>query len=188
MSATDDHARAAAAGGSPADAVPVPAAGQVVVRSLPACAVLVIAMPVTLWWLLDAPSGELRTPWWTMLPIGLVALFHVLARLTRAPRPPLPQVPAERLHSALVSVSRTGAVPSDPQVRTAAGVAACRRVEAAVHAVATLAGVLVAWLLTPQPPWAAFALFAGALAVIHAVRARHCWDYLRGLRSAVRTG
>lgn len=56
------------------------------------------------------------------------------------------------------------------------------------HAVATLVGVLVTWLLTPQPPWAAFALFAGALAVIHAVRARHSWDCLRALHTAARAG
>lgn len=184
----DDHARAAAGEPSRIDTVPVPAAGQVVARTLPASVVLVIAMPVALWWLLDTPSGELRTPWWPVLLIGLLVVFHVLARLARAPRPRLPQVPPERIHSALVSASRTDAVPSDPQVRTAAGVTACRRIEAAAHAVAASAGVLVAWLLVPQPPWAAFAVVAGALAVFHIGRARHSWSGLRTLHAAGRTG
>lgn len=177
----DDHARAATGEPSRFDAVPVPTTGEVVVRTVPAAAVLVIAMPGALWWLLDTPSDELRTPWWPAPLLGLLVLFHVLARLARAPRPRPPQVPAERVRSALVSATRTGAVPSEPQVCTAAGVTACQRVEAAVHAVAATAGVLLASLLVPQPSWTAFAVLAAGLAAIHLVRARHSWAYLRAL-------
>ncbi|MFF0945541.1 hypothetical protein ACFYE2_15140 [Kocuria sp. CPCC 205300] len=184
----NEHVRATDSEASPGSAAPVPTAGQAVARTLPACAVLVVAMPVALWWLLDVPSEELRTPWWPALLIGLVLAFHVLARLARAPRPPLPQVTTERVHCALVTASRSGAVASDPQVRTAAGVTACQRLESAVYSGATLTGVLVAWYVTPQPPWPAFASVAGALAVFHVVQARHSWSYLRALHTAARTG
>ena len=133
--------------------------------------------------MLDTSSGELRTPWWPALLLGLLALFHLLARLARAPRPTgLPSVSAERVRNALVSAARTGAVPSEPRVRAAAGATACQRVEAAAYAVAATTGVLVASLLVPQPAWtvfAVFAVFAGILAVIHVLRARHPWAYLR---------
>lgn len=74
-----DHVRATDSEGSPSSTVPVPALSQVVARTLPACAVLAFAMPLTLWWLLDTASSELRSPWWTTLLIGVVVLFHVLA-------------------------------------------------------------------------------------------------------------
>lgn len=184
----DDHARTAAGEPSRIDTVPVPTAGQVVAGTMPAAAVLVIAMPGALWWLWDTPSDELRTSWWPALLIGLLVLFHVLARLARTPWPRPPHVPSERVRCALVSATRTGAVPSEPQVCIAAGVTACQRVEAAVHAVAATAGVLFASLLVPQPSWTAFAVFAAGLAVIHLVRAWHSWAYLRALHDDDHTG
>jgi hypothetical protein len=47
---------------------------------------------------------------------------------------------------------------------------------------------LVARLLVPQPPWAAFAVGTGALAVTQVVRARHAWACLRALHTTGRTG
>lgn len=166
----------------------MPAAGQVVAGTLPAAAVLVIAMPVALWWLLDPPSAAPRTPWWSLLLLGLVVLFHVLARYARAPRPRSPQVSADQVRTAMVTASRTGTVPSEAPVRTAAGVTCCQRIEAAAHAVAALVGVLIASLLAPQPPWTVFIVFGTALAVHHTVRARHSWAYLRALHTAGRIG
>ncbi|MFC6255442.1 hypothetical protein ACFP5Z_00075 [Kocuria oceani] len=154
---------------------------------MPAAAVLAIAMPGVLWWSSATPA-VLDTPWWVALLIGLVVLFHVLARLARAPRPGLQQVPAERLRPALVSASRDGTVPPDPQVRTAAGVTACQRVEAAVYAVAATVGMVLAWLLVAEPSWVWWVPVLAGLAVISLVRARHSWAYLRVLRCADRTG
>lgn len=178
----DDRPRPAPEESSQIDTTPAPTIGRVLARTVPAAAVLVVAMPVALWWLLDTSSGKLRTPWWPALLLGLLALFHLLARLARAPRPTgLPSVSAERLRNALVSAARTGAVPSEPQVRAAAGATACQRIEAAAYAVAATTGVMVASLLVPQPAWTVFAVFAGILAVIHVLRARHPWSYLRAL-------
>lgn len=178
----DDRPRPAHKECSRIDPAPVPTVGQVLARTVPAAAILVVAMPVALWWLLHTSSGELRTPWWPVLLLGLLALFHVLARLARAPRPTnLPPVSAERVHNALVSAAPTGAVPSEPPVRAAAGVIARQRVEAAAYAVAAMTGVLVASLLVPQPAWTVFAVFAGILALIHILRAQHPWAYLRAL-------
>lgn len=176
----DDRPRPAHNESSPIDTAPVPTVGQVVAGTVPAAVVLVVAMPVALWWLLDTSSGELRIPWWPVLLLGSLALFHVLARLARAPRPTgLPPVSAERVRNALVAAARTGAVPPEPRVRAAAGATACQRVEAAAYAVAATTGVLVASLLVPQPAWTVFAVLAGILAVIHVLRARHPWAYLR---------
>ena len=179
----DDRPRPALEESSPVDTAPVPTVGQVVVGTVPAAAILVVAMPVALWWLLDTSSGELRTPWWPALLLGLLVLFHLLARLARPPPRPtgLPPVSAERVRNTLDSAARTGAVPSEPPVRAAAGVTACQRVEAAAYAVAATTGVLVASLLVPQPAWTVFAVVAGILAVIHVLRARHPWAYLRAV-------
>ncbi|NVC25186.1 hypothetical protein E7Z53_17320 [Kocuria salina] len=178
----DDRPRPAPDESSPVDTAPVPTVGQVVVGTAPAAAVLVVAMPVALWWLLDTSSGELRTPWRPALLLGLLALFHLLARLARPPRPTgLPSVSAERVRNALVSAARTGAVPSEPRVRAAAAATACQRVEAAAYAVAATTGVLIASLLVPQPAWTVFAVVAGILALIHVLRARHPWAYLRAV-------
>lgn len=184
----DDQSRTTAGRRAQAGTVPVPTAGRVVAGTLPASAVLVIAMPLALWWLLDAPSVEPRTPWWPVPLIGLPVLFHVLARYARTPRPRPPQVSAEQVRTAVVTASRTGAVPSEPQVRTAAGVTSCQRIEAAAHALAALVGVLIASLVVPQPPWTVFIVFGIALAVHHAVRARRSWAYLRELHPAGRAG
>ncbi|MGC5653883.1 hypothetical protein [Kocuria nitroreducens] len=154
---------------------------------MPAAAVLAVAMPGVLWWLSATPA-VLDTLWWMALLIGLVVLFHVLARLAGAPRPGLQQVPAERLRSALGSASRDGAVPADPQVRAAAGVTACQRVEAAVYAVAATVGMVVAWFLVAERSWVWWVLAIAGLAVISLVRARHSWAYLRVLRCADRAG
>ncbi|MGQ1797363.1 hypothetical protein ACT4S5_09530 [Kocuria oceani] len=181
----DDRPRPAPDESSPVDTAPAPTVGQVVARTVPAAAVLVVAMPVALWWLLDTSSGALRTPWWPALLLALLALFHLLARLAHTPRPTdLPPTSAERVHNALIAATRTGAVPSESRVRATAGVIACQRVEAAVYAVAATTGVLVASLLVPQPAWtvfAVFAVFAGILAVIHTLRARRPWAYLHAL-------
>ncbi|KLU08039.1 hypothetical protein ABL57_20100 [Kocuria sp. SM24M-10] len=183
MNGMDERPRPAHDESSPVGTAPVPAVGQVVVGTVPAAAVLVLAMPVALWWLLDTSSGALRTPWWPALLLGLLALFHLLARPARTPRPTdLPPVSAERVRNALVAAARTGALPPEPPVRAAAGVTACQRIEAAAYAVAATTGVLVASLLVPQPAWTAFAVFAGILALIHVLRARHPWAYLRAVR------
>ena len=179
----DDRPRSALEESSSVDTAPVPTVGQVVVGTVPAAAVLVVAMPVALWWLLDTSTGELRTPWWPALLLGLLVLFHLLARLARPPPRPtgLPPVSAERVRNTLDSAARTGAVPSEPPVRAAAGATACQRIEAAAYAVAATTGVLVASLLVPQPAWTVFAVVAGILAVIHVLRARHPWAYLRAV-------
>lgn len=169
------------------ETVPVPTLARVVVRAMPAAAVLAIAMPGVLWWSSATPA-VLDEPWWAVLLIGLVVLFHVLARLVRAPRPGLLPVPAGRLRSALVSASGDGAVPPDPQVRAAAGVTACQRVESAVYAVAATVGMVAAWLLVAESSWVWWVLVLAGLAVISLVRARYCWAYLRVLRCADRAG
>ena len=182
MNGMEDRPRPAHEKHSQIDTAPIPTVGQVVARTVPAAAILVLAMPVALWWLLDTSSGALRTPWWPVLLLGLLALFHLLARLARTPRPTdLPPVPAERVRNALIAAARTGALPPEPPVRAAAGVTACQRIEAAAYAVAATTGVLVASLLVPQPAWTSFAVVAGILALIHVLRARHPWAYLRAV-------
>src|SRR5699024_4919512 len=147
VNSMDDRPRPAPDESSPVGTATAPTVGQVLARTVPAAAVLVLAMPVALWWLLDTPSGDLRTPRWPALLLGLLALFQLLARLARATRPTnLPPVSADRVHHALDSATRTGAVPSEPRVRAAAGATACQRVEAAAYAVAATTGVLVASL------------------------------------------
>ena len=46
---------------------------------------------------------------------------------------------------------------------------------------AATTGILVASLLVPQPAWTVFAVFAGILAILHVLRARHPWAYLHAL-------
>lgn len=184
----DQHPQIGGGDASRLASTPMPTARQVLVGAMPSAAVLVIASPPLLWWLLDTPTGEVRTRWWPVLLGSLVALCLVIGRLGQARRPRLPQVPSRRIRSALVSSSRTGSVPSDPEVRTAAGVTACLRLEAAVAGVATAAAALGTALLLSERPWTSFAVVTGVLAAVHVLRARHSPRYLTALHSGERTG
>lgn len=108
----------------------MPTARQVVAGAMPSAVVLAVASPLLLWWLLDTPTGE---------------------------------------------------------VRTAAGVTACLRLEAAVAGLATAAALGTA-LLLPERPWTSFAVVAGVLAAVHVLPARHGRRYLTALHSGDRPG
>ncbi|TDL38570.1 hypothetical protein [Kocuria rosea] len=169
------------------DEVPVPTAKQVLVRALPAAAVLAISLPLATWWLVDTSSDG--GPWWGWLLI-LAATFGLSAIIQRYASPPRPRVDqrigqAQRA-SATATAARTGELPACPEVRTAVGVAACASIEGLIGSAALLVAIVFSVLILPDL-WSALTPVA-VLTVTAAFRVRRSWAYLRALHTTERTG
>ncbi|KUG56632.1 hypothetical protein AVL61_06130 [Kocuria rosea subsp. polaris] len=168
--------------------VPVPTAGQALVRALPEAAVMIIGLPLVVRFVLDE-NGETCTPWWPVPLLALVGLAMLVDRWARAPRPRFDQrVGGAQWKSAFAAAANTGSLPEHPEVRAAVGVVACQNIEGVVVGIAMVVSVALSALAAPGFPWLGA---LGALVVltgINALRVRRSWVYLRALHSAGRTG
>ncbi|WP_144836738.1 hypothetical protein [Kocuria rosea] len=178
-----EHHANAAADGTPQLAVDlIPTARQTVVRTLPACAVAIIGIPL-LAWFTPRDTSELRTPWELLIVLAALGLFPLIHRLTRAPRPRIDDVGRAQWKRALASAARTRSLPSNPQVRTATGVIACTSIEAFMMVTAILLGTLLGEIVRPEFSWSLPVGGAMALAIGFAFRLRSSWSYLSVLHA-----
>ncbi|MFI7496742.1 hypothetical protein ACH9D2_18730 [Kocuria sp. M4R2S49] len=169
------------------DAVPVPTARQVLVRTLPAAAVLAISLPLATWWLRDSTSDG--GPWWGWLVIlaATVGLSAIIQLCTSPPRPRLdPRIGQAQWASATATAARTGELPACPGVRTAVGVAACVGIEGVIGSASLLAAIAFCALILPDL-WTTLVPVT-VLTGMAVFRVRRSWVYLRALHTAERTG
>lgn len=170
------------------DEVPVPTARQVLVRTLPVAAVVIIGLPLAIQLVLGE-SGETRTIWW---PVPLLAVFGIamlVHHFTKAPRPRFDKrVGQAQWKPAFAAAAKTGALPEHPDARKAVGVIACLSIEALVGAVAIVLTFLLCAPFVPAFPWLAALGGPVLLTVVYALRARRAWGYLRVLHTAECTG
>ncbi|MGQ1798055.1 hypothetical protein ACT4S5_13095 [Kocuria oceani] len=170
------------------DAVPVPTAGQVLVRTMPVAAVLIIGMPLAIQLMLDE-SGETRTFWWLLPLLAVFGLAMLIHHYAKAPRPRYDKrVGQAQWKQAFAAAATTGALPEHADVRKAVGVTACLSIEALVGAVAIVIAFLLCAPFTPAFPWLAALGAPVILTVVYAFRARRGWAYLSTLHAAGRTG
>lgn len=166
----------------------IPTGRQVAVRTLPAAALAVIGIPVVVWLLVDA-TGEMTTWWLPVLIFAVLGLSALVLHFVQAPRPRFDKrISTREVMRALSYTRRSGTVPTDPRVRTAAGVFACGDVETLVMIAACLLGGAFAVLVRPEFAWVEAGLFPAAIALIFAFKAMHGWPYLKVLHSASRAG
>lgn len=164
----------------------IPTGRQVAVRSLPAAAVAVIGIPVIVWLLVDA-TGEMTTWWLPVLIFALLGLSALVLHFVQAPRPRFDKgISTREVIRALSYTRRSGTLPTDPRVRTAAGVFACGDIETPVMIAACLLGGAFAVLIRPKFAWVEAGLFPAAIALIFTFKARRGWPYLKVLHSASR--
>ena len=184
----DQHARAAEGSAPRNEDVAIPTIRRVVLRTLPAAAITVSGIPVIAWLLVDATSG-MTTRWLPVLIIALVGLATLVHHFVQAPRPSFDKrVSTREVKDALSYTHKVGTVPTDPHVRTAAGVFACSDVETIMMVGAFLLGGALAALIRPEFPWLSTGFALVAIVLIIAFKARHGWSYLKVLHSESRTG
>lgn len=162
-------------------------------RALWAGVMQVAGIPLLVWWLLDAPTGDVRVPWWPVVVfIGYVLLVPRVQRLIRARRPHLEdqadqQIDWQRASRTLLTVSETGALSRDRGAHTAAGVLACRDIESVASNFAYAMGFFIACFVLPSWVWLALSAFMAVIAVSEFRSARRGWHYLKILRSGAHT-
>src|SRR3712207_6665185 len=122
--------------------IPLPTARQVLLRTLPAAALLAAGLPLITHWALHH-TGDARRESRMFAPARLMGAALILQHLTQAPRPPIDQYadPA-RLRRWLTFTSASGRVPQDPRTRITAGVLACGQLETAVLMMGAILGVI----------------------------------------------
>lgn len=168
--------------------VAIPTGRQVAVRTLPAAAVTVIGVPAVVWLVVDA-TGEMTTRWLPVLIFAVLGLSALVLHFVQAPRPGInKRISTREVKGALSYTHRSGTVPTDSYVRTAAGVFACADVETLVMIVAFLLGGVLAVLIRPDFAWLDTSFLPIAFALIWAFKSRHGWAYLKVLHSAPRAG
>ncbi|GAA1749804.1 hypothetical protein [Kocuria aegyptia] len=168
--------------------VPVPTAGQVLVRTLPVASVLILGMPLAIQLVLDE-SGETRTIWWLVPLLAVFGLAVLVHHYAKAPRPGFDKrVGQAQWKQVFAAVAKTGDLPGHPDVRKAVGVVACLSIEALVGAVAIVIAFLLCAPIAPAYPWLAALGGPALLTVVYALRARRSWVYLRTLHAAEPTG
>ncbi|MEX5272270.1 hypothetical protein [Kocuria sabuli] len=166
--------------------VAIPTGRQVAVRTLPAAALVVIGVPAIVWLVVDA-SGQTTTRWLPVLVIALLGLSALVMHFVQAPRPsPHKRISTREVQGALSYTHRSGTVPTDPHVRTVAGVYACADVETLVMIAAFLVGGVLAALMRPEFAWLDAGILPVAMALIWAFKSRHGWAYLKVLHSISR--
>lgn len=184
----DDPARPATPDVEQNGNVPVPAPGQVLLRTVPAAAVLTVGLPVLTYWGLDG-NGNARGGWLPFAPALLMGLALLAQHLAQAPRPRLDQHADQKtLRRWIRFTSGSGRVPEDPCARTAAGALACGQLETAVLTLAALGGIIGIWFVRPETWWAVTAVLLMLIAVVPVLRARRSWRYLQALDAHERTG
>lgn len=168
------------------DEVPVPSAGQVLVRALPAAGVMAISLPLSTWWLLDASSDD-GPWWWLLILVATVGLSGIIQHYMSPPRPQIDQrIGQAQWAPATATAAKTGELPACPEVRTAVGVAACAGIEGLIGSAALLVATAFSALILPDL-WTAL-LPVTVLTGMAAFRVRSAWVYLRALHTAELTG
>lgn len=166
----------------------IPAAERVVVRTLPACAVVIVGIPVAGWFLPRSSDGG-EAPWELLIFIAALGLFWLVHWFTRVPRPRFDrEVDKAQWKRALASAARSGSLPSLPRVRTATGVVACNLIEGFMMGVAVLLGALLAQFVRPDLSWLTPSAGALGLAIVYSLWLRRSWRYLRVLAAQTRAG
>lgn len=174
----DQHSGAHPGDIRPTEDSAIPYANQVVTRSLATAGLMIISWPLVGSLLFDS-AGEVRTPWWPVVIVVWFTAVMVFHRITRAPRPRFnARFGSEYLQRAVMDAARHGEGPPDPGVRAAAGVLACRSIEAAVGGVAVLVGVIITAFVCPRVPWLTASIVSTLLVVVFLLRARLGWRHL----------
>ncbi|MEX5256666.1 hypothetical protein [Kocuria arenosa] len=170
------------------DEVPVPTAGQVLVRTLPVASVVIVGIPLAIQLVLDE-SGETRTIWWLAPLLAVFGLAMLVHHYAKEPRPRFDKRAGQtQWEMAFAEAARTGALPEHPDVRKAVGVVTCLSIEGLVGAVAIVIAFLICGPFVPAFPWLAALGGPVLLTVVYALRARRGWAYLRALHAVERTG
>lgn len=163
--------------------ISIPTAGQAITRTLPACAVAVIGFPLFASFLpLDA--AEQRVPWELLVLFAVLGLIGIIHHLTKAPRPrPDKKILRAQWKRAFSSAVTSKSLPSHPDVRIAAGVAACNVIEGFMVMVTALLGMLVYEFVRPELSWLvpSSGLLGGV--IICALRLRRSWTFLHVLHA-----
>lgn len=168
--------------------VPVPTAGQVLVRTLPVAAIVIIGLPLVIRLVLDENGGT-RTIWWPVPLLAVFGLAMLVHHFAKAPRPRFDKrVGQAQWKQAFAAAAKTGALPEHPDVRKAVGVIACLSIEGLVGAVAIVLAFLLCAPFAPAFPWLAALGGPVLLTVLYAFRARRAWVYLRVLHTVEHTG
>lgn len=179
----DENARRTDAAAPPGETIPIPTIRQVLVRALPVSAVMLLGIPALVWLVLD-PDGHVRMPWWPLVVVAFVGVVAFIDHFAKAPRPRFDKgVSKQRWKGALASAPRFKTVPTDPEVRTAAGVIACSNIEGLIVCGAILLGLFLGELLRPALPWWTVACGAVGAAIGTAFRSRGSWAYLKALHA-----
>lgn len=178
----DQHASAAGENAPQSADALIPTAGQVIVRVLPACAVAIISIPF-LAFFLPPDASEQRTPWLLLILLATLGVAGIVYHFTKAPRPRADErVLQAQWKRAFASAATSGSLPSHPDVRVAAGVAACNVIEGFMLMVSTLLGILLCAFIRPELSWwDGGVIVLLAMAVFSAFRLRGGWAYLNVL-------
>ncbi|WP_188540578.1 hypothetical protein [Kocuria dechangensis] len=176
----DRHARGADGDATADEGTSLPTARQVLVRALPAAAIMMIGIPVLAWWLVDA-AGGMTTRWWPLPLLAFLGLVGLVHHFAQAPPPPFDRRASNvRWPGALSSAGKFGTVPTDPDVRTTAGVVPCTDVETIVVVAPFVLGGAFALLIRPEFPWSE-AITPIAITLVFVFTSRHGWAYLKVL-------
>lgn len=172
----------------PAASTPLPTAGQVLTRTMPAATVLALGWPLLTYWGLYGNGNE-RSSWLPFAPALLMIAALLVQHLVRPPRPRLdPRADQKALRRWMLLASSSGRTPEDPHARTAAGILACKQLETAALMLGTIAGVIAIWVISGETWWAVTAILLALIAVVPTLRARRGWHYLKALHAPARTG
>lgn len=162
----------------------IPTAGQVIVRALPACAVAIVSIPL-LAFFLPPDAAEQRTPWLLLILLAAGGVAGIVYHFTQAPRPRVDEkVLDAQWKRAFASAATSGSLPPHPDVRVAAGVAACRVIGGFMLMVATLLGTFVCAFIRPELSWWDWgAIGLVTMTVVSAFSLRGGWTYLNVLHA-----
>lgn len=160
----------------------IPTAGRTIVRTLPACAVAAIGIPLVGWFL--PPDSADGVPWELLTVFAALGLMLAVHHLTKAPRPRFDKkVPRAQWTRAHDSAAKSGVLPSMTGMRITAGVAACSTIEGFMALFAVLLGALLGELVRPDLSWLLPVSGALGAATVFAFRLRPSWSYLHVLHS-----
>jgi hypothetical protein len=175
-------------GASPqVDSTPIPSALRVLRGSLWVGALLVVGLPLLVWWQFGVLREDQRGLWTSAVSLAYILLVNSVSRRTHVPGPrPTQYVARDRVEWILGSASSTVTVPQDPQLRAAAGAVAIWRIELA----AFVFYAAVAFALTGVLRWSSFWGFIAGLLTVFALvlisRARRSWVFLTLLHAEER--
>ena len=178
----DQHASAAGENAPLSADTLIPTAGQVIVRTLPACAVAILSIPL-LAFFLPPDVAEQRTPWLLLIFLASVGVAGIVYHFTKVPRPRVEERALDaQWKRTFDSAATSGSLPPHPDVRVAAGAAACRVIGGFMLMVATLLGTVLCAFIRPELSWWDWgAIGFLTMAVVSAFSLRKACAYLNVL-------